>query len=566
MPEERDVLEMDVVFVGAGPASLAGAYHLARLVREHDAGIASGARQGTPLGEVNIAVIEKGPDIGSHGLSGAVLDPATLRELVPDFAERGAPVTTTVTRDDVYMLTKGGQFRLPLVPPVLNNHGNYVISLGRLVAWMAGLCEEAGVNVLPEFPGVSLLEENGAIVGVRTGDKGVDRHGQKKPTYEPGVDLRAKLTILGEGPRGTLTKQLVATHNLAAGRNPQVYSAGIKELWEFAAGGVEQGRVIHTMGFPLPHSTFGGGFIYGLSDQHLSVGFVTGLDYHDPTTDPHGMLQRFKTHPLVARLLAGGKMIAYGAKAIPEGGYYAMPRPYDHGVLLVGDSAGMLNPARLKGIHLAIKSGMLAAETALDALLAGDTSNAVLARYETRIRESAIGRELRSVRLFHQGFRHGLLPGLLNAGLQFATGGRLGLAPRTGHASHEAMQKRNGHVAPDLAATQKRYDNERTFTKLMDIHYSGTRHEEDQPCHLVILDSDKLEICNTRCKEEYGNPCQYFCPANVYEMVEAEDGGTHLQINASNCVHCKTCDIADPYQVITWVPPEGGGGPRYVDL
>ncbi len=568
MPDaiERDVLEMDVVFVGAGPASLAGAYHLARLAREHDAAIAAGSRGGTPLGELGIAVIEKGPDVGSLGISGGLLDPSTLRELMPDFAERGAPVTTAVTRDDVYYLTERRQFRLPYVPPAMHNAGHFVISLGRLVTWLAAQCEEAGVNILPEFPGVKLLEENGAIVGVQTGDKGVDRHGAPKPTFEPGVNLTAKVTVLGEGPRGTLTKQLIADKGLDAGRDPQVYATGVKELWEMPAGTVEAGRVIHSLGWPLPEHTFGGSFIYGLDESHWSVGFVTGLDARDATTDPHGMLQVFKTHPLVQKLLAGGTLVSYGAKAIPEGGYFSMPRPYADGVMLVGDSAGTLNPARLKGIHLAIKSGMLAAETAFEALLAGDYSARQLAVFEGRVQRSIIGRELKAVRLFHQGFAHGRTLGLFNAQLQFMSGGALSLVGRQSHAGHTKMRKSHGRDAPQLDETQKRYDNSYLYTKLMDVHLSGTRHEEDQPCHLVIDEVKRADICNTRCAEEYGNPCQYFCPANVYEMVDGPAGHKQLQINASNCVHCKTCDIADPYQIITWIPPEGGGGPRYVDL
>jgi electron-transferring-flavoprotein dehydrogenase len=560
---EREVLELDVQFIGAGPAGLAGAIHLADLVAQNDQKVAAGA-PGKTLGEISIAVLEKAATVGAHGISGAVMDPRGLRELIPDYAGRGCPLGSPVTRDDVYMMWDGGQFRLPLVPPMLANHGNHVLSLGDLVAWMATIAEEKGVMVLTETPALSPLVENGRVAGVRTGDKGVNKAGQPKPNFQPGADCRARATVLCEGPRGTIAKALEKQLGLTVGKNAQVYSTGVKELWELPAGGVERGRVIHTMGYPLPHETFGGGFVYGLDDRHWSVGFVTGLDYRDPTTDPHRNLQRFKTHPFVAALLAGGKAVAYGAKAIPEGGWFAMPKLSADGLLLCGDTGGFLNGARLKGIHLAIKSGMLAAETLFECLLAGEFTKERLAGYETRVNDSWAAAELRSVRNFHQGFEHGLLPGLLHTGVQMALGGRDLFGDRLRNApGHERMRKL-AETHPGGKPALPKFDGKLTQDKLADVYLSGTHHDEDQPVHLVVHDTS---ICVTRCRQEFGNPCQHFCPANVYEIVPAEnEAGIRLQINASNCVHCKTCDIADPYQIITWVTPEGGDGPDYKKL
>ena len=548
---EREELPFDVVFVGAGPASLAGAYHLARLVKAHN-------DAGGKLGEVEIAVIEKGSEVGAHGLSGAVMDPIGIRELIPDFLERGCPVEAPVGDDAVFYLTEKGKFKLPITPPPMVNHGYFVVSLSKLLRWLAPLCEEAGVNIFPEFPGASLLYDGHQVVGVRTGDKGIDKHGKTKENFEPGVDVKAKVVVLGEGPRGTLTKQLIARLNLDRRSDPQVYALGVKEIWELPDDRLEAGTVYHTLGFPLPGETFGGGFLYMMKNRMLDLGLVTGLDYLDPKTDPHTAFQRFKTHPWLRSLLDGGKMVAYGAKAIPEGGYYSVPRLYTGGALIVGDSGGLLNGQRLKGLHIAMKSGMLAAETIFDALVKDDYSTDAMRRYERKLRKSWIEKELYTVRNFHQGFEKGRLAGIVNAGIAVATGG---LLPRRKavHAGHERIEKLDEYYGDRPQPPAFVPDGKLTFDKVTDVYHSGTAHDEDQPCHLKVADTS---ICVDQCTREFGNPCERFCPAAVYEMA-GEGAERRLQINFSNCVHCKTCDIMDPYQIITWTPPEGGGGPNY---
>jgi electron-transferring-flavoprotein dehydrogenase len=564
---ERESLEMDVVFVGAGPANLSGALQLTRLVNEHNEAVANGTRTGKPLGEIQIAVIEKGSTVGGHILSGAVMDPRGLAELIPDFVAAGAPLESPVKEDHFLYLTNKRAIRSPITPPPLMNHGYYIVSLNRLTAWLGEKCEEAGVNIFPEFPGAEMLyDEADRVVGVRTGDKGIDKEGKRKPNFEPGVDLLAKVTVLGEGVRGSLTKKMVQRLALDEGREPQVYSLGVKELWELPDDRYPTGRVTHTLGFPSDQWTYGGGWIYGMQNRVLNLGYVTGLDYRDPLIDPHAEFQRFKSHPFLAKLLKGGKMIRYGAKAIAAGGMHAMPKLYADGVLIVGDSAGFLNAARLKGIHSAIKSGMLAAETIFEALVAGDFSAGKLQSFESRVKESWITPELRRYRNFHAAFRHGRWLGMANAGLQYITGGRAwGIFDRDHQeAGHEAMQKLSayGYKGDDAAQRYKdlRFDGQLTFNKVSDVYHAAVAHDEDQPAHLHVLDTN---ICATRCAEEYGNPCQRFCPAAVYEMADNGDGQRRLQINFSNCVHCKTCDIMDPYQIINWVTPEGGGGPDY---
>ena len=544
MSDARETLDVDVLIVGGGPAGLSAALRLAQLQK------ASGKT-------LSVAVLEKAAEPGAHLLSGAVLDPRALGELIPDYEAKGAPLASKVHEDRIYFLTQSGKIKFPLTPPPLRNHGHYIISLQQFGKWLAGLAEAEGIDMFPGFAATELLMEGNRIAGVRTGDRGIGRHGQQRAAFEPGVDVRAKVTILADGVRGNLTKALMRRSRITVGNQPQLFALGIKELWEVPSGRLPAGTVMHTLGYPLDQKEFGGGFIYAMSETRLSIGFVVGLDYQDPMFDPHVAFQYFKLHPLISDLLRGGQMVRYGAKALPEGGWLTLPECAVDGALIVGDAAGFLNSVRLKGIHLAMKSGMLAAETAFEAVEAGDTSEARLVKFDERIRESWVGAELRPVQHVHQAFKYGLFGGLVFAGLQMLTKGwwiRQAIPTTPGHQHMHRLdepghQHKSGELKPDRVLT---------FDKLTNVHFSGTRHEEDQPAHLLV----HTEVCHSICGKEYGHPCIRFCPASVYEIVTGSDG-PRLQINASNCVHCKTCDIMDPYQVITWVPPEGGGGPRY---
>lgn len=560
---ERDTLEVDVLFVGAGPASLAGALRLRQLINKHN------ETHGQALGELTIAVIEKGREVGSHMISGAVMDVRPLAELLPDWKERGAPVESEVTEEDVSYLTKTRKIKSPIIPPPLDNHGKYVVSLNKLIRWLAPIVEESDVMLIPEFPGASLLyDDAGKVIGVRTGDKGIGKDGEPKDNFQPGADIFAKVTVLGEGSRGSLTKKLVEKFGLDEGRNPQVYACGVKEIWELPKGRVTPGFVMHTLGYPLPNDVFGGGFVYGMQNDLLDIGLVVGLDYQDPFTDPHRLFNEFKQHPAIAAMLEGGKMLHYGAKTIPEGGLLSQPKYYGDGFLIVGDSASFLNSQKLKGIHMAMKSGMLAAETIFEALLADRFDEAQLKTFEAKVKDSYIQKELHEVRNFHQAFRHGRWWGLIESGLQYPTKGFGLFGDLHVEAGHEHMKKLHyfnrwpKQVGEIIQAEPAKCDNKLTFEKVSDVFRSGTEHDEDQPPHLKVLDTN---ICIERCTVEYGNPCQYFCPAAVYEPEEVE-GGRRPKINFSNCVHCKTCDIMDPYQIIDWVTPEGGGGPNYINL
>jgi electron-transferring-flavoprotein dehydrogenase len=545
----RETLDVDILIVGGGPAGLSAALRVSQLQKQHG---------GEPL---TVAVLEKAREAGAHVMSGAVLDPSALAELIPDFKDKGAPLASEVHEDHVYFLTQTGKLPFPVIPPPLRNHGNYIISLNRLTAWLAQQVEGEGIDFFTGFSGQDLLMDGQRVLGIRTGDRGISKHGDQKSTFEPGVDINAKVTIFCDGVRGNLTKELLRRLELGKGRQPEQFALGIKELWDVPPDRIKAGTVVHTMGYPMRQHEFGGGFIYAMPGGQLSVGFVAGLDYKDPLFDPHMAFNRFKQHPLVRSLLDGGQMVRYGAKAIPEGGWNTIPRPYMDGGLIAGDAGGFLNSLRFKGIHLAMRTGMLAAESAFEAIRAGDTSAGSLKRYQDKIDAGPVRAELYPVRNVHQAFEHGLLAGMLMSGLTLATQGHLPDLP--GHPGHARMRTLARYyrapgerMEPSNATT---VDRKLTFDKLTNVHYSGTAHDEDQPPHLLV----HTDVCSTICGPEYGHPCTRFCPANVYEIVHDPPGTHRLQINASNCVHCKTCDIMDPYQVITWVPPEGGGGPQY---
>ena len=548
---EREQLEVDVLIVGAGPAGLSAALRLTQLQKQQG---------GEPL---SIAVLEKAREAGAHQLSGALLDPSTLRELIPDFQNKGCPLETEVHSDNIYYLSPQRKWRLPITPPPFQNHGNYIISLNKFTKWLAEQVEAEGVDLFTGFPGQTVLADGTRVIGVRTGDKGIGKHGEHRETFEPGADILAKVTIFADGVRGNLTKELIRMLQLTDAAHPAEYAVGLKEIWELPQDRLAPGTVIHTLGYPLRDEEFGGSWLYAMPGGRLSIGFVVGLNYKDPLFDPHGAFNHFKQHPFISSLLDGGHMIRYGAKALPEGGWNTQPKLYFNGGLIVGDAANFVNSMRLKGIHLAMRSGMLAAETAFEAVRSGDVTVETLRHYKRRVDASVIKTELYPVRNVHQAFSAGTMAGSLFAGLAMLTGGRM-VEDLHGHPGHLRMQKiadyyglekRNALHASNFVPPDRR----KIFDKLTNVHYSGTQHDEDQPVHLLV----HTEVCHTVCGSEYGHPCTRFCPANVYEIVDDGSGGKRLQINASNCVHCKTCDIMDPYGVITWVPPEGGGGPQY---
>ena len=544
----RDVMPVDVVFVGAGPANLAAAWKLGRILEEKGR-----------AGDFEIMVIEKGREVGDHILSGAIMDPRGMVELFGnEWREAGCPVDAEVKREAVYTLRERSASKMPFTPPPLKNEGNFVVTLSKVVRWMKEKVEELGIMVAEGYPAADVLLEDRTVKGVRLVDRGHDKDGNETGSFEPGADVQARITVLGEGTRGSLTKILTEKLGLE-GRNPQVYGTGVKEVWDIPAGRIEAGTVWHTAGWPLEDRAYGGSWVYAMSPTRVSIGFVVGLDAGDPALDPYEIMQTWKTHTLIRELLKGGKLVKAGAKTVPEGGWWSRPRSHGDGFLIIGDSASLLNIARLKGIHTAIGSGILAAETIAEALLEDDTSERALSRYTERLERSWIRDELWRTRNWRASFaRHGYRLGRFHAGLSWVLGGKILKDPLPLHPDHEAMRKGDARKGRTFQP-----DGKLTFDKLTGVYHAGSVHEENQPSHLLISDTD---LCVTRCAEEYGNPCERFCPAAVYEIVTEAENRRRMQINFSNCVHCKTCDILDPYQVITWTVPEDNGGPKYLGL
>ncbi|MGN2254348.1 4Fe-4S dicluster domain-containing protein [Frateuria sp. GZRe12] len=536
---ERETMEYDVVVVGAGPAGLSFAIRLKQLQPD-----------------TTVCVIEKASTIGAQILSGAVIEPAPLDALLPGWRDDPPPICVPAGEDEFWLLTKTGGRKLP-VPPGMNNHGNFIVSLGAMCAWLAPQAEALGVDVFPGFAAAdNVYNQDGSVAGVRIGDMGVARDGTHKSGYTQGIDIKSKVTVLAEGARGSLTKQLIKRFALDKDSDPQGYSIGIKELWQVPAGRVTPGKIVHSFGWPADDSTYGGSFLYHLDGDRIALGYVSGLDYCDPEYKPWEAFQQWKNHPHVKPLLEGGNILSAGARAIVTGGYQSLPKVEMPGAILIGDTAGLLNVPKIKGTHQAIRSGMLAAEH-----LAANGLNA--AGFDAALRASPAMAELKQVRNIKPGFKKGLWFGMANAAWETLT---RGASPWTlkNKPDWSSLEKIGEYEAPkrdyvtrDLAPRDR----------LAGVYFAATEHDEDQPIHLHVADTN---ICIERCSVEYDNPCTRFCPANVYEIVEdaMPDGSQakRLQINAANCVHCKTCDIKDPYEIITWVTPEGGSGPNYQNM
>jgi len=549
----NDTIKTDVLIIGGGPSGLATSIHLADLLKQRGR-------------SERILLIEKGKSIGSHILSGAVIKPEVFRDLLPEVEFSEIPFSAEVIKERTVLLSEKHSVALPLHMPYMGNKGNYVASLGQVCRYLATKAEEKGVEIYTGFAVDEILYKDGKVSGAKTKDTGIDHHGKQLENFQPGTSIEAKVTIFAEGTRGSLAKMLFSKYDLTSGRNEQVYSLGCKELWSVPEGNIQAGEIYHTMGYPLQNDEFGGGFIYGLKDNKVALGLVVGLDYQDPTFDVHDAFQIWKTTPFVSRILKGGKLVEYGAKTLPEGGLYAVPKLYVDNALIVGDSAGLVAMPALKGIHLAVRSGMLAAQATADALVSGDTSERSLSKYESLVNNSNIYKELYPVRNFRQGFAKGLIAGGLQFGTQLITGGAGFLGRLRSHPDSVTTRKLSELKKKPFRERFKgklEIDKVLTFDKATDVYYSGVYHDEQQVVHLKINDLDEFNRLNI---EQYGAPEQFFCSSEVYELHVNKSGQKELRIHAENCMHCKTCDIKSSGKGITWMVPNGGNGPDFQNM
>ena len=548
-----DSISTDVLIIGGGPSGLAASIHLADILKQRGH-------------SERILLIEKGSSIGSHILSGAVIKPSVFKELLPDVEFSEIPFNAKVTKDSMKWLTEKRAITVPFHLPYMSNKGNYVASLGQICKYLAVKAQEKGVEIYPGFAVDEILYKDGKVTGAKTKDTGLDHQGHQLENFQAGTRIEAKITIFAEGTRGSLTKMLIKKFNLNKDRNEQVYSLGVKELWTVPQGNIEPGQIYHTMGYPLNFDEFGGGFIYGLKDNKVAVGLVVGLDYKDPSFDVHDAFQIWKTNPFVSKILKGGKLVEYGAKTLPEGGHYAIPKLYVDNALIIGDSAGLVAMPALKGIHLAIRSGMLAAQAAAEALSNNDTSEKSLRQYEILVNNSAIHKEMYAVRNFRQGFAKGLIIGGMHFGTQLITGGAGFFGRLRSHADNQTTLKLSEFKKKHFKERFKgklEFDKVLTFDKATDVYYSGVYHDEEQVVHLHINDMENFNAVNI---EQYGAPEQFYCSSEVYELHTNKDGKKELRIHAENCMHCKTCDIKSPGAGITWVVPNGGNGPDFQNM
>jgi len=548
-----DTVSTDVLIIGGGPSGLATAIHLADTLKQ------KGQNH-------RILLIEKGSSIGSHIMSGAVIKPGIFKELLPEVELSEIPFNAKVTKDSTILLSENGHITLPFHVPYMNNIGNYTASLGQICRYLATKAQEKGVEIYTGFAVDEILYKDGKVIGAKTKDTGLDHLGNQLENFQAGTCIEAKITIFAEGTRGSLTKMLIQKFNLDKNRNEQIYSLGCKELWVVPQGNIEAGQIYHTMGYPLNNDEFGGGFIYGLNDNKVAVGLVVGLDYKDPSFDVHDAMQIWKTNDFVSSILKGGKLLEYGAKTLPEGGHYAIPKLYVDNAIIVGDSAGFLTMPALKGVHLAIKSGMLAAQTASQALANNDTSERSLQQYETLVNNSMIHEEMYPVRNFRQGFAKGLIAGGIHFGTQLITGG----AGFSGRLRTEAdyqttlkLSELKTKAFKERFKGKLEFDKVLTFDKATDIYHSGVYHDEQQVVHIHINNPEKFKTVNI---EQYGAAEQFYCSSEVYELHINKAGEKELRIHAENCMHCKTCDIKSPGQGITWVVPNGGNGPDFQNM